>query len=356
VEGQPEGLQQRIELANMPVRCEAVSMPVIEVKHLSRSYEYYRKRPGLFGSLLGLFQRDRLIAEAVKDCSFSIESGELVGFLGPNGAGKTTTLKVLSGILHPNAGDVRVLGYVPFRRQAEFQKQFAIVMGQKNQLWWDLPARESLILNKEIYEISDSEFERNLQEFGELLDIRSIMDVPVRKLSLGQRMKCELVAALIHKPKVLFLDEPTIGLDVVAQKSIRDFIKQYNEYEKTTIILTSHYMEDISRLCKRVIIIDLGKIIYDGPLDDLIKRYAPDKLLIVSFNARNVRREDVETYGEVLSIASDKAVLRIPRDQVKSSASKILSSNLPVDDILINEMEIDDVIRIIFSKKSVRGN
>jgi ABC-2 type transport system ATP-binding protein len=225
-------------------------------------------------------------------------------------------------------------------------------MGQKNQLWWDLPARESFTLNKEIYEISDSDFERNLEEFVELLEIRDILDVPVRKLSLGQRMKCELVAALIHKPKVLFLDEPTIGLDVVAQKSIRDFIKQYNEEEKTTIILTSHYMEDISRLCKRVIIIDLGKIIYDGPLDDLIKRYARDKLLIVSFNADNVRREDVELYGELISIASDKAVLRIPRNEVKSSASKILSSNLPVDDILINEMEINEVIRIIFSKKS----
>ena len=352
MEGQSEGVQQRIELIGVPMRHEAVSMPVIEVKHLSRNYEYYKKRPGLSGSLSGLFRRDRLVAEAVRDCSFSIEAGELVGFLGPNGAGKTTTLKVLSGILHPTDGEVRVLGYVPFRRQAEFQKQFAIVMGQKNQLWWDLPARESFILSKEIYEISDADFERNLDEFAELLDIRDILDVPVRKLSLGQRMKCELVAALIHKPKVLFLDEPTIGLDVVAQKSIRDFIKQYNEEEKTTIILTSHYMEDISRLCKRVIIIDLGKIIYDGPLEDLIKRYAQNKLLIVSFNADNVRREDVEPYGELLSMASDKAVLRIPRDQVKSSASKILSSNLPVDDILINEMEINDVIRIIFSKKS----
>jgi ABC-2 type transport system ATP-binding protein len=326
-------------------------MPIIEVRHLSRNYEYYRKQPGLSGSLRGLFRREKLIAPAVKDCSFSIESGELVGFLGPNGAGKTTTLKVLSGILHPTAGDVSVLGHVPFRRHAEFQKKFAIVMGQKNQLWWDLPARESFILNKEIYEVPDREFERSLHEFAELLDIRDILDVPVRKLSLGQRMKCELVAALIHKPEVLFLDEPTIGLDVVAQKNIRDFIKTLNEERGTTIILTSHYMEDISRLCRRVIIIDCGRIVYDGPLDDLVKRYARDKLLIVSFNADNVRREDVEPYGELLSIASDKAVLKVPRDQVKGAASKILSSNLPVDDILINEMEIDEVIRIIFSKK-----
>jgi len=326
-------------------------MPVIDVKHLTRNYEYYRKRPGLSGSLRGLFRRERLVAEAVKDCSFSIEAGELVGFLGPNGAGKTTTLKVLSGILHPTAGEVRVLGYVPFRRQTEFQKQFAIVMGQKNQLWWDLPARESFLLNKEIYEIPDSEFERSLGEFAELLDIRDILDVPVRKLSLGQRMKCELVAALIHKPKVLFLDEPTIGLDVVAQQNIRDFIRRYNEVKGTTIILTSHYMEDISRLCRRVIIIDQGRIVYDGPLDDLIRRYATDKLLIVSFPAGTVRREDVEPFGEVLSAASGKAVLKVPRDRVKSAASRILSSRLPVDDILINEMEAEEVIRIIFGRK-----
>ncbi len=327
-------------------------MPVIDVRHLTRNYEYYRKQPGLSGSLRGLFRRERLVAEAVRDCSFSIEAGELVGFLGPNGAGKTTTLKVLSGILHPTAGDVRVLGYVPFRRQAEFQKQFAIVMGQKNQLWWDLPARESFLLNKEIYEVPDREFERSLSEFSELLDIGDILDVPVRKLSLGQRMKCELVAALIHRPKVLFLDEPTIGLDVVAQQNIRDFIRRYNEEQGTTIILTSHYMEDISRLCRRVIIIDQGRIVYDGPLDDLVRRYARDKVLTLSFGAGTVRREDVEPFGEVLSSGDGKAVLKVPRDRVKNAASQILSSNLPVEDILISEMEIDEVVRIIFGRKS----
>ncbi len=327
-------------------------MPVIDVKHLTRIYEYERKLPGLTGSLRGLFRRERLVAEAVKDCSFSIEAGELVGFLGPNGAGKTTTLKVLSGILHPTSGEVRVLGYAPFRRQAEFQKQFALVMGQKNQLYWDLPARESFLLNKEIYEIAGREFERSLAEFAELLDIRDILDVPVRKLSLGQRMKCELVAALIHRPKVLFLDEPTIGLDVVAQQNIRDFIRRYNEEAGTTIILTSHYMEDISRLCKRVIIIDQGRIIYDGLLDELVRRYARDKLLTVSFPAGTVRPEDVAPFGEVVSAENGKAVLKVPRDGVKSAASRILSSDLPVDDILISEMEVDDVIRIIFGRKA----
>lgn len=324
-------------------------MSVIEVRNLSRNYEYYRKRPGIGGSLRGLFRREKLIAEAVKDISFSIEEGELVGFLGPNGAGKTTTLKVLSGILFPTAGDVRVLGHIPFRRQTAYQKQFALVMGQKNQLWWDLPPRESFVLNKEIYEISDSDFSRSLDEFCELLDIGEILDVPVRKLSLGQRMKCELVTALIHRPKVLFLDEPTIGLDVVAQKNIRDFIKRYNEEKKTTIVLTSHYMEDISRLCRRVIIIDLGRIVYDGPLNELVRQYAQHKLLIISFNSGNVLMQDIERYGEVATIESGKAILRIPRDRIKETASAILSSNLPVDDILINEMEIDDVIRVIFS-------
>ncbi len=327
-------------------------MPVIEVRNLSRNYQYYRKRPGIGGSLRGLFLREKLIAEAVKDISFSIEEGELVGFLGPNGAGKTTTLKVLAGILFPTDGDVRVLGHIPFRRQAVYQKQFALVMGQKNQLWWDLPARESFVLNKEIYEISDSDFKRSLDEFCDLLDIGGILDVPVRKLSLGQRMKCELVGALIHRPKVLFLDEPTIGLDVVAQKNIRDFIKRYNEEKKTTIVLTSHYMEDISRLCRRVIIIDLGRIVYDGPLNELVRRYVQHKVLIISFGAGNVRMQDVEQYGEIASIETGKAVLRIPRDRVKETASAILSSNLPVDDILINELEIDDVIRVIFSNSS----
>jgi ABC-2 type transport system ATP-binding protein len=324
-------------------------MSVIEVRNLSRNYEYYRKRPGIGGSLRGLFRREKLVAEAVKDISFSIEEGELVGFLGPNGAGKTTTLKVLSGILFPTAGDVRVLGHVPFRRRTAYQKQFALVMGQKNQLWWDLPPRESFVLNKEIYEISDSDFKQSLDEFCELLDIGGILDVPVRKLSLGQRMKCELVTALIHRPKVLFLDEPTIGLDVVAQKNIRDFIKRYNEEKKTTIVLTSHYMEDISRLCRRVIIIDLGRIVYDGPLNELVRQYAQHKLLIISFNSGNVLMKDIERYGEVAIIESRKAILRIPRDRVKETASAILSSNLPVEDILINEMEIDDVIRVIFS-------
>jgi ABC-2 type transport system ATP-binding protein len=274
-------------------------MPTIEVKNLVKSYEYYKKQPGLWASVKSLFHREKLLAEAVKNINFEIKEGELVGFLGPNGAGKTTTLKVLSGILYPNGGDVRVLGYDPYKRQKEYQKQFALVMGQKNQLWWDLPAMESFILNKEIYEVSDGDFKNNLDELVNLLDIGDILDIQVRKLSLGQRMKCELVAALLHKPKVLFLDEPTIGLDVVAQKNIRDFIKKYNQEKKTTIILTSHYMEDISQLCQRVIIINLGEIVYDGDLQALVNKYAPYKLLTVTFNNNGVQKGMVEKFGEI---------------------------------------------------------
>lgn len=326
-------------------------MPIVEVKNLVKSYEYYKKQPGLWASLKGLFHREKLFAEAVRNISFTINEGELVGFLGPNGAGKTTTLKVLSGILYPNGGEARVLGFDPYKRQKEYQKQFALVMGQKNQLWWDLPAMESFILNKEIYEVSDEDFKKNLNELVDLLDIKNILDIQVRKLSLGQRMKCELVAALLHKPRVLFLDEPTIGLDVVAQKNIRDFIKKYNQEKETTIILTSHYMEDISQLCKRVIIINLGQIVYDGDLQALIQKYAPYKLLTVTFNNAGIKRGDIQKYGEIGEFSPYKVSLKIPRERVKEIASQILTSHLPVDDILIDEPEVDDIIRKIFQEK-----
>lgn len=324
-------------------------MADIEVKNLSRRYEYYRKQQGLWGSLKSLFYREKLYAEAVKDISFSIKSGELVGFLGPNGAGKTTTLKMLSGILHPTEGEALVLGHVPSRREKSYQKQFALVTGQKNQLIQDLPAIETFIVNKAIYEIPDKEFQESLDELVNLFDIKDILDIQVRKLSLGQRMKCELVAALLHKPKILFLDEPTIGLDVVAQKNIRDFIKKYNQEKKTTIILTSHYMEDIKELCERVIIINLGKIVYDGKLDDLIKKYAPHKLLKVIFNGNGVRREDVEKFGEIDEFDPYVCTIKTMRNEAKSTAISLLSSNLPVDDIIIDEVNVDDVVRKIFN-------
>ena len=324
-------------------------MLIIKVSNLSKTYEYYKKQLGVWASVKGLFRREKLHKEAVKEINFSIEEGELVGFLGPNGAGKTTTLKMLSGILYPTSGEAKVLGYTPWKRHPEYQKQFALVMGQKNQLWWDLPAMESFILNKEIYEVSDADFKENLDELVELLDIKDILDVQVRKLSLGQRMKCELVAALLHKPKVLFLDEPTIGLDVVAQKNIRDFIKQYNQKNKTTIILTSHYMEDVKELCKRVIIIEEGKIGYDGDLARLIEKYAPYKVLKITFEGEGVKEVDIREFGEMHQFAPHSITLRVPREKAKNVARDILSSNLPVDDILIDEVDISDVVRKIFS-------
>jgi ABC-2 type transport system ATP-binding protein len=218
-------------------------MATISVKGLSKYYQVHQKEPGLSGSIKSLFNRKYYDVKAVDDISFEIGEGELVGFIGPNGAGKTTTLKTLSGLLYPTQGEVSVLGYTPWKRQAEFQKQFALVMGQKNQLWWDLPAIESFILNKEIYEVPKAQYEQTLEELSTLLDVKALLKVQVRKLSLGERMKMELIAALIHSPKVLFLDEPTIGLDVVAQKKMRDFVKAYNLKYKATIILTSHYME-----------------------------------------------------------------------------------------------------------------
>ena len=326
-------------------------MSLIQVKNLNKTYEYYKKQPGLLASFKGLFRRDKLFTEAVKNISFSIEEGELVGFLGPNGAGKTTTLKMLSGILYPTSGEAVVLGHKPWEREKAYQLQFALIMGQKNQLWWDLPPMESFILNKEIYEVGDKEFKRNLDELVELLEVKDIMDVQVRKLSLGQRMKCELITALLHKPRVLFLDEPTIGLDVVAQKNIRDFIKKYNQETKTTIILTSHYMEDIKELCKRVIIINHGEIIYDGALSDLIQKYAPYKELKLTFDEGKISKDDLKKYGTVDQFNKFGANVQVDRTRVKEVASKLLSSKLPIDDIIIDEIDIDKVIRRIFKEK-----
>lgn len=325
-------------------------MPIIQVKNLTKKYEYYKKAPGLLASVKSLFHREKLYIEAVKNISFSIEEGELVGFLGPNGAGKTTTLKMLSGILYPTSGDAKVLGYKPWERKKQYQKQFSIVMGQKNQLWWDLPAMDSFILNKEIYEVPDKQFHATVNELAELLDIKDVLDVQVRKLSLGQRMKCELIAALLHSPKVLFLDEPTIGLDVVSQQKMREFIKTYNAQKKTTILLTSHYMEDVEALCKRVIIIDHGEIRYDGALSDLMDTYVDHKVLTITFT-EPVQKMDVEKYGEVQEYAPLRVVLHTTKDDVKKSAAAILTK-LPVDDILIDEVPVENVIRKIFTKEA----
>lgn len=323
--------------------------PIIEVKNLCKTYEFTEKQPGFKNSIKNLFKAEKKTKEAVKDISFKIEEGELIGFLGPNGAGKTTTLKMLSGILTPTSGQVSVMGFEPIKRQKEYKMQFAFVMGQKSQLWWDLPPMESFLLNKKIYEVSDEDFEKNLNEMIEVLDVKEVVNKQVRQLSLGERMKCELIAALIHNPKVLFLDEPTIGLDVVAQKKIRDFIKKYNEERKTTIILTSHYMEDIAQLCKRIVIIDLGKIVYDGVLDDLIAKYAANKKVTIHFE-EDVKSEQLEKYGKPSECGNMKACFEVPRSETKDFIKNILSSDLAVDDIEIDEEDIESIIRNIFTK------
>ncbi len=329
-------------------------MAIISVKHLSKYYQVHQKEPGLGGSIKSLFNRKYYDVKAVDDVSFDIEEGELIGFIGPNGAGKTTTLKTLSGLLYPTKGEVSVLGYTPWKRQPEFQKQFALVMGQKNQLWWDLPAIESFILNREIYEVPKVKYEETLEELSSLLEVKDLLKVQVRKLSLGERMKMELIAALIHSPKVLFLDEPTIGLDVVAQKKMRDFIKAYNLKYKATIILTSHYMDDVKELCKRVVIIDKGKKLFDGELNDIIKKYADHKLLSVVLEKELTPRqlEHLKTLGGVKEYAYPKLLLTVPRENSNKVASKLLST-YPVADLNIEESQLEDIIREVFTGKDV---
>lgn len=329
-------------------------MPTIIVSHLSKYYQVHQKEPGLGGSIRSLFHRKYYDVKAVNDVSFEIDEGELVGFIGPNGAGKTTTLKTLSGLLYPTKGEVSVLGYTPWKRQPEFQKQFALVMGQKNQLWWDLPAIESFILNKEIYEVPGAQYKETLEELSELLEVKDLLKVQVRKLSLGERMKMELIAALIHSPRVLFLDEPTIGLDVVAQKKMRDFIKIYNMKYKATIILTSHYMDDVKELCKRIVIIDKGKVLFDGLLDEIIKKFADHKILSVVLEKELSRRqlEHLEVLGGVKEYNYPKLILQVPREHSNKVASKLLQS-YPVADLNIEESQIEDIIREVFTGRDV---
>lgn len=324
---------------------------VIQVSKLKKFYKIHKKEPGLRGSIESLFKRKYETVKAVNDVSFTIRQGELVGFIGPNGAGKTTTLKVLSGLLYPDGGITRVLGYDPYKRQKEFQKQFSLVMGQKNQLWWDLPAMETFLLNKEIYEISEKQFKQTLDELVELLEVKDILKIQVRKLSLGQRMKCELIAALLHSPKVLFLDEPTIGLDVVMQKKMRDFIKEYNQRFRASIILTSHYMEDVKELCQRVIIIDQGKIVFDGQLEKVVQKFAADKMISLVL-AKKVNPREFEEIGQIKEFEFPKVVIAVRRAAAPLAAAQILQK-FPVTDLNIEEPRIEDIIRQVFTGKSV---
>ncbi len=326
-------------------------MPVIQVNKLTKTFRTYKKPPGFGGAVRGLFHRVYEQTTAVKEIQFQIEEGELVGFLGPNGAGKTTTLKMLAGLLHPSGGDASVLGYRPWERADGYRRQFALLLGQKNQLWWDLPARESLDLNARIYGIPQPQFKRTLDELTALLDVRDKLDVMVRELSLGERMKMELIAALLHQPKVLFLDEPTIGLDVVSQKTVREFLRHHNQTRKTTIILTSHYMEDIQQLCRRVIVIDHGVIFFDGQLEEIVDRFADFKLITLQcLESDSVAAEQLARHGELVERGNGSIKLRVKRDRV-IPACKGLLEELTVKDIDIEEVPIEEVIRDLFQRK-----
>jgi ABC-2 type transport system ATP-binding protein len=325
-------------------------MAVIQVQGLTKSFRTYKKHPGLIGAFKGLFHREYEMTVAAKDVRFSIEEGELVGFLGPNGAGKTTTLKMLAGLLYPTSGTARVLGYVPWERKDGYRRQFALLLGQKNQLWWDLPARESLELNARIYGIPGDAFERTVAEMTELLAVKDKLNVMVRELSLGERMKMELIAALLHQPKVLFLDEPTIGLDVVSQKTVREFLRHHNNTRRTTILLTSHYMTDIQELCQRVIIIDHGRIFFDGRLSEVLDQFADFKLITIRCEGgSHCPAENLKKYGDVVEHSEAETKLKVKRDRV-IPVCKALLDELPVKDIDIQEVPIEDIIRQIFAR------
>jgi ABC-2 type transport system ATP-binding protein len=279
-----------------------------------------------------------------------VETGELVGFLGPNGAGKTTTLKMLAGLLYPTSGAAQVLDYVPWERKDGYRRQFALLLGQKNQLWWDLPARESLELNSKIYGIPSAAFEKTISEMTELLAVKDKLNVMVRELSLGERMKMELIAALLHQPKVLFLDEPTIGLDVVSQKTVREFLRHHNTTHQTTILLTSHYMADIQELCQRVIIIDRGTIFFDGQLGEILDRFADFKVVTIQYAVgTNCVAANLAKYGDVVEQTAVSIKLKVKRDRVISVCKELLDE-LPVTDIDIQEVPIEDIIRQIFAR------
>ncbi len=324
-------------------------MAIIEIENLSKSYRVYQKREGLVASVRGLFRREYREVQAVREINLSVEEGEFVAFLGPNGAGKTTTLKLLSGVINPNSGNVRVMGHVPWNRENEYRRKFALVMGQKNQLWWDLPAQESFRLNQHIYGVPLQEFEQTRDELTEMLDVKRLLGQPVRELSLGERMKMELIAALLHQPDVLFLDEPTIGLDVVAQHKIQEFLKRYQRDRKNTILLTSHYMKDIEALCKRVVIIANGEIYHDGSLADIVDKFSGEKIVTLHLSDSRALESLQNSLPNVMEINEPKITFRVERDQVGKVLSQILSVHA-VDDIVVEDPPLEEVISNVFSE------
>ncbi|RCJ22679.1 ABC transporter [Nostoc sp. ATCC 43529] len=321
-------------------------MSIIIADKLSKSYPVAVKNPGIKGTITHFFRRTYRTIKAVEDVSFEIAPGEVVGFLGPNGAGKTTTLKMLTGLIHPSSGTVRVAGQAPFRRQEAFLQKITLVMGQKQQLIWDLPALDSLKINAAVYNISDKEFQRRVGELTEMLSLEGKLTQPVRKLSLGERMKAELLAALLHRPQVLFLDEPTLGLDVNAQAAVRDFLREYNQIYQATVLLTSHYMADITALCQRVLLIHQGSLMYDGSLDGLLERFSPYREVDIEL-AQPLTIQKLMTYGDVQLLEGRTVRFLVPREELTRTVSKILA-DLEVIDLTVTEPAVEQVIGRVF--------
>lgn len=322
-------------------------MNAIEIENLSKIYRVNRKKEGLLAAVRGLFRPEYELIHAVRSISLTVEQGEFVAFLGPNGAGKTTTLKLLSGIITPTSGTARVLGHIPWRRENAYRKRFALVMGQKNQLWWDLPAAESFRLHQQIYEIPPEQFVRTRDELTEMLGVRGLIDRPVRELSLGERMKMELIAALLHSPEVLFLDEPTIGLDVVAQYTIQQFLREYQAQKRTTIILTSHYMKDVAALCRRVVVIFGGRIIYDGSLSNLVDHLGAYKIITIRFS-NGTPSGDLGRFGQILLREPPRVKLRVPRGEATEVVRAILAQ-YSAEDVSVEDPPLEELIATLFT-------
>ena len=331
--------------------------PVIRVRDLSKTFRVHKKAPGLRGSIRALVKRNYVEKHAVREVSFDVEEGEIVGLIGANGAGKTTLVKMLSGIIHPTSGDADVMGHRPWERVNAFRRRIALIMGQKAQLWWDLPAADCFLLLQQIYEIPDPDYRERLDYLSEVLDVKAELNVQVRRLSLGERMKMELIAALLHAPRVVYLDEPTIGLDLTAQRAIREFILEYREQHRPAMILTSHYMEDIQRLCERILIIREGQLVYDGSLENVIRTYAPTRRITLHLEGGTTRapkESELAAYGEVVTCGEDEICVRVRRDDVAKTSARLLQ-RFPVRDLGIHEDDVGTIIERILSARGTDG-
>jgi len=325
---------------------------IIHARGLRKEFRVHERPPGVAAAMRSMLRREYKTVVAVDGIALDIQPGERVGFLGPNGAGKTTTLKILAGLLHPTSGEVRVDGHEPRRREDAFLKKIMLVLGQKQQLLWDLPPSETFELNRAVYDVPRAEYDATMRELTDLLELGDLVRRPSRTLSLGERMKCELAAALVHGPRVLFLDEPTIGLDVSMQAAVREFVKRYNERHGATLLLTSHYMEDVAQLCPRVIVIDHGAILYDGPLGELVTRIRPDKRIVLRFS-RAVAESDLASLATVVRHGAGESVLQVPKDAVNAVVGRALAQ-LPVSDMTVQSPPLEEVMSELFARARAR--